>query len=142
LRRLYIAASWSNLGAIFAALGRHAEARTHHQEALRRWERSLGPTHPALAFALLGIGKSHLAEHDPEAALAPLERALALRSAGDIDAIYLSEAQHQLATALWAARPRERARARALVEHARRLLADDPEARVEVDQWLAEHLVP
>jgi tetratricopeptide (TPR) repeat protein/predicted Ser/Thr protein kinase len=134
-----IAASWNNLGLIYTSLGRHGEARTHYQEALRRWERSLGPNHPALAFALLGIGRSHLAGDDPEAALAPLERALALRTAAEVGASNLADAQNQLARALWAARPSERPRARALVEAARDLLADDPDARAELGQWLIEH---
>jgi tetratricopeptide (TPR) repeat protein/predicted Ser/Thr protein kinase len=134
-----IAASWNNLGLIYSALERHAEARTHYQEALHRWERSLGPNHPALAFALLGIGKSHLARDDAEAALAPLERALALRTAGDVGAKNLVEARHQLARALWAARPAERPRARALVEDARRLVADELASYPELDHWLADH---
>ncbi|MBK9754073.1 MAG: serine/threonine protein kinase [Nannocystis sp.] len=134
-----IAASWSNLGSIYAGLGRHAEARTHYQQALRRWERSLGPNHPALAFALLGIGKSYLEEGDAAAALEPLERALALRSAAEVDSSYRVEALHTLARALWAVRPEQRPRARALVEQARGLVADDPKARAELDRWLAEH---
>jgi tetratricopeptide (TPR) repeat protein len=83
----------------------HAEARAHFQEALRRWERSLGPNHPALAFALLGIGNSWLAEGDAAAAVAPIERALALRKAGEVDAAYLTATRFALARALWLADP-------------------------------------
>ena len=133
------AASWNNLATVFAALGRHAEAVTHYQEALGRWERSLGPTHPALAFALLGIGKSRIEQHDVDAAIAPLERAVALRSAAEVDPGYLADAQYSLATALWTARPLEHPRARALVEAARALLTNNSEGRAELDRWLAEH---
>jgi tetratricopeptide (TPR) repeat protein len=138
-----IAASWNNLGTVYTALGRHAEARGHYQEALNRWERSLGPTHPALAFALLGIGKSHLEQGDAAAALAPLERALALRSAGEVGAVYRADAQFILARSLWDARPSERPRARALAEAARRLFSDDAaDTPPELDRWLADHPAP
>ena len=130
-----VAASWSNLGDLHADLGQPAEARAHFQEALRRWERSLGPNHPALAFALLGIGNSWLAEGDAAAAVAPIERALALRKAGEVDAAYLTATRFALARALWLADPGERARARALAEQS---LAVAPHDR-EVATWLAEH---
>ena len=134
-----IAASRSNLGETLAALGRHAEAREQFQGALDRWERSLGPDHPALAFALVGIGKCLLAERDAAAAVAPLERAVALRRAGEVKPSYRAAAQLALAEALWLARADERPRARSLAEEARRSSADDPELRAEVEAWLAGH---
>ncbi len=137
-----IAASWNNLATVLDSLERHAEARTHFQEALRRWERSLGPTHPALAFALLGIGKSHLAQGDAAAALDPLERAVALRTAAEVDPGYRADALFQLATALWDARPAERARAHALIEQTRRLVVNNADASAELDRWLAGHPLP
>jgi tetratricopeptide (TPR) repeat protein len=133
-----IAASWSNLGDLYMDLGQPVEARTHFQEALRRWERSLGPNHPALAFALLGIGNSALAEGDAAAAVAPIERALALRKAGEVDAAYLADARFALARALWLADPGERPRARALAEQALAVAKPDP----ELATWLAEHPLP
>ncbi|MBL8972665.1 MAG: tetratricopeptide repeat protein, partial [Myxococcales bacterium] len=133
-----IAASWSNLGDLHADLGQPAEARAHFQEALRRWERSLGPNHAALAFALLGIGNSLLAEGDAAAAVAPIERALALRKAGEVDVAYLTATRFALARALWLADPGERARARALAEQS---LAAAPHD-LEIAAWLTEHPLP
>ncbi len=135
-----IAASWSNLGDLHAELGRPTEARAHFQEALRHWERSLGPNHPALAFALLGIGKSLLAEGDAAAAVAPIERALALRKAGEVDTAYLAETRFALARALWLADPGERPRARALAEQAQALAVAKQDPTLAA--WLAEHPLP
>ncbi len=61
------------------------------------------------------------------------------RVAGGVGASNLVDAQHPLARALWDARPAERPRARALIEAARRLVAEDLASATELDQWLTEH---
>ncbi len=105
--------------------------------------------HPYLAYPLTGIGVAHWKEHRPAEAIAPLERALAIREAGELDVGAVAETRFALARALWDA-GRDRARARRLAATARadyqRLHAQNgKEGRKEdkksneVGDWLAAH---
>src|SRR5690606_41010559 len=95
--------------------------------------------HPLLAYALTGKGQS-LLELDRRAdAIAPLERALTLRSTQDGDANELAHTQFILARAL---EPEPDTRARALelgqtaLETMRELGTNEKE-RAEIEAWLA-----
>jgi len=59
-------------------LGRMDEALSHEREALRLWERDLGPQHPNTGTALLGVGNSEHRRGQSRAAIADFERALAI----------------------------------------------------------------
>ncbi len=85
---------WKNLGLEeqhrpLCALGELALARGENREARDRYERALaiaveegGTEHPYVVVALEGIGRSHLADNRPTAAIAPLRRALRIAKAG------------------------------------------------------------
>jgi tetratricopeptide (TPR) repeat protein len=145
----WMAKSLSNRGEYLVAVGRFAEALTTFQDALRRWESQLGPVHPYLAYPLTGIGVAHWKEHRPAEAIAPLERALAIREAGELDVSAVAETRFALARALWDA-GRDRARARRLAATARadyqKLPAQngkedgkEDKRLSEIGDWLAAH---
>src|SRR5262249_28068694 len=81
-------------------------------------EKAMGKNHPAIADALTGEGRCELDLGRPEAALAPLERALDMRKDdGDTDA-NLAETRFALARALMATHG-DRAPAESLLDQAR-----------------------
>jgi tetratricopeptide (TPR) repeat protein len=130
----------SNRGEILNAAKRPAEALPLFQRALEVWA-PFGPTSLFLAYPLTGMGVALLGEGKPSQALAPLERALALRVAGEHARARLGDTRFALARALWEdGADRARARMLALQAH------DDyaappplPAERDEVDRWLAGH---
>jgi hypothetical protein len=65
----------------------------------------LGPRHPFLAYPLTGIGVAHWKSGQADRALAPLERALAIREASEPDLAQRAETRFALARALWDADP-------------------------------------
>ncbi len=138
----------TNLGSVAYSEGRYAEARGHHLRALELFEGSVGPEHPSLGFPLTGLGKAYLAEGSAAAALPHLERAHAIYDPRTSDALELADADLALARALWTApveRGRDRARARALAEDARRLYAGAGARAVSelarAETWLKEHIL-
>ena len=90
----------NNRGEILNSLGRYEEGRRANEQASLIWERELGPESLTLAASLTGIGVSYLGEGRPNSALVPLERALKLRSAPDVDLADRAETSFALARAL------------------------------------------
>ena len=126
--------------------GGAVEALEGYRRALDIWEGKLGATHPLVAVALTGIGESLMLDGRTREAVAPLERALAIRVLGN-DPLERGETRFALARALWAAARTgaDHARARQLAESAKadfaglEALADD---LATVDSWLKTHVIP
>ncbi len=97
-------------------------------------EHALGPTLPSLSNDLVGIGRCELRLKQADKAVAPLERAVALREKSE-DVSELAAARFELARALWEASPDAHERSRALAEQAHDALG--PGLRAELEQWLA-----
>ena len=81
-------------------------------------ETKLGPEPPDLIWSLAGLAGSHRAAGDHRAAIAVLERALAIGSTSPADPVLLAGVKFALAQASWHVR-RDRARALALARAAR-----------------------
>jgi eukaryotic-like serine/threonine-protein kinase len=132
----------NNLASVQFDVGEYDESLRNYTEALRLTERGLGADHPGLAYPLTGIGHVHLATATAQLAVAPLERALALRAAADIDPIDRADTQFALARALWDTRG-DRERALALVADALDGYAHAepgyPTAHSQAAAWLATH---
>ena len=66
---------------------RFAEAKPYFERALAIWEKERGAKHPLLSNPLFGLAEVYLGLNQPKDAIAPFERALALRAAnpGDPD---------------------------------------------------------
>jgi tRNA A-37 threonylcarbamoyl transferase component Bud32/tetratricopeptide (TPR) repeat protein len=131
----------NNRGECLNPLHRHAEAEADFRRSLAILERDLGKDHPNLAYPLTGLGISLVGQGKARAALAPLERALALRTRSGADPTVTAETQFGLATAVADARHDLRA-AQALAQAARAAFAGAPgkqRRRSEVDAWLAAH---
>lgn len=129
----------ANEGETLDHLGRRAEARAAFQRALVIEERAYGADSTNLAYPLTGLGESYLAEHQPTAAIAPLERAQRIRAAHEKDVALLSETDFNLARALWETGT-TRDRALRLAADARAGYARSPTstARVaEIDRWIS-----
>ena len=89
------------------------------------------------SYALTGSGLAHLQRGEASEAIAPLERALALRTAAKVSANLRAETAYALARALWLSE-RDRPRAEQLAEDARALLPDDKDAELrDIDTTLA-----
>jgi tetratricopeptide (TPR) repeat protein/predicted Ser/Thr protein kinase len=121
-------------------LGRHDEALALARETVELIVRQLGPESHLLAYGLLEQG---IAEHGlgrGRAALATLERALALREGSDADPSTVATVEWPLARVSWDLGEHERALE--LARSARATYAGDaPLWRptiVEIDAWLAE----
>jgi len=108
----------SNRGEILNALGRYDEARALFNSALAVWNKELAPDHSYFGDSYNGIGRSYLGQDAPESALAPLERALAIREKSGSEPSQIGETRFLLARALWDS-GRDRARARTLAEAAK-----------------------
>ncbi len=93
-----------------------------------------------MASPLTGIGEAQIALARAGAALPALERALALRAGGNVDAADVAATRLVPARALWQAHG-DRARARSLAIEARAAYGEKRSAarRAEVDAWLARH---
>ncbi|HEY8924388.1 MAG TPA: tetratricopeptide repeat protein, partial [Polyangia bacterium] len=132
-----------NRGDIHRALGQPRLALDDYQRALDIWKGALAPEQKKnWSYALTGIGLAHLQEAgdgrgDVSAAIAPLERALALRTAGNLGPAMRAETAFGLARALWLT-GRDRPRAEQLAEEARALLGDEATGeRREIETTLA-----
>jgi tetratricopeptide (TPR) repeat protein len=139
-----VAMHMSNRGEILNALGRYEEARAIFNSALAIWNKEFPPDHPDVADSLNGIGASYLGQDEPEPALAPLERALAIREKSGAEPSQIGETRFLLARALWDS-GRDRARAVTLAQAAKAAYGDKAPWRDKVeaiDRWLAQHPSP
>jgi tetratricopeptide (TPR) repeat protein len=136
-----------NRGDIHRALGQPQLALEDYQRALDIWKGALAPEQKKnWSYALTGIGLAHLQQAgagggersgDASQAIAPLERALALRTAGNLGPAMRAETAFGLARALWLT-GRDRPRAERLAEEARALLGDEASGeRREIEATLA-----
>jgi tetratricopeptide (TPR) repeat protein len=120
----------------------YAAATALYVEALALGERTLTAEHPLLAFPLTGRGQTLLEEGRPAEAVAPLERARAIRANPDVPSHMRAFTAFHLAQALWDA-DLDRVRARSLAEEAAKSHATGGEAEAEdfalVQRWLAQH---
>jgi eukaryotic-like serine/threonine-protein kinase len=137
-----LAVQLANHGEIMNAVGRHVEARQSFERARAIWERELGPADRSMADALTGIGTSYLGEGKPADALSPLETALRIRSAKEVNPAKRAETDFALARALWESNV-DRSRARELLGLARdRYAKADAKPKVaEIDRWRRDRLV-
>jgi tetratricopeptide (TPR) repeat protein len=136
-----VARTIDNLASIAMNEGRLEDARGLYQRSLAISEASQGPDHPDLAYPLLGLGNSLHALGDAKAALPHLERAVALRTAHEVDPLELALARFGLADAL--ADISQLDRARSLAEQARATMVEAGEGQAtqveQIDAWLAAH---
>jgi serine/threonine protein kinase/tetratricopeptide (TPR) repeat protein len=116
-------------------LGRLPEARETFDEALR-----IEQSERSLAYPLTGLGRVRIAQGEPGAAIAPLERALRIRDAQENDPTFVAETRFALAKALWDSGG-DRARAVSLARTAKdKYAAEQASSELgEVDAWLASH---
>jgi tetratricopeptide (TPR) repeat protein len=116
-------------------------ALSDFRRALPVAEKAFGAAHPQVARPLIGMGLVYLARHQAQSALAPLQRALAIRETKTGDSVDLAEARFVLAEALWASG--ERTEARALVAAAAQgCVNGGARARqlaAKVESWQADH---
>jgi tetratricopeptide (TPR) repeat protein len=118
------------------------QALPHFQRALVILEKVGGPDYPGLPEVLTPIGKTHLALHRPNEALAPLERALALCEGKTWEGRpeVLASARFSLARALWEGKG-DHERALELANAAKEAFARSTKARLpeaaELERWLA-----
>ena len=135
--------AYNNLASVQYDVGQYHASLVNYTESLRIVEAALGPDHPGLAYPLTGIGLVHLATAEPRLAVPPLERALALRGAPDVDPVDRADAQFALARALWDTAATDRDRALRLAADAidgyAKAEPGYPTARGEATAWLAEH---
>ena len=134
----------SNRGEILNALGRFQEAREIFASALAIWAKELPPDHSYFGDSLSGMGQSLLGEGTPEKAVAPLERALAIREKTGAEPSQVGDTRFLLARALWDS-GRDRARAQTLALSAKVAFGHRPawgKKVAEIDRWLAAHQPP
>jgi serine/threonine protein kinase/tetratricopeptide (TPR) repeat protein len=113
-----MAACVIDIGIVEHSMGHPDAAIVEYQRAIDDLEVAVGKTDARLALPLGGIGEAALALHQPERALAPLERALALETAAGGSKASIGTTQFLLASTLGALH-RDPARARQLAETAR-----------------------
>jgi tetratricopeptide (TPR) repeat protein len=127
---------------ILTSLGRFEAANAALRKALRIWRQQDASTF-YIGAGLLDEGRLELAQHNPGAAVAPLEEAL--RRLGTQDPHLTAEARFALAQALMATAPRDGRRALELARAARDAMASDPSAVGlvrKIDAWQAAHTGP
>ncbi|MEX1368699.1 MAG: serine/threonine-protein kinase [Nannocystaceae bacterium] len=73
-----VASLWTNIGAVYGSLGRHAEALDALEQALKIQEKTAGPDHPLLASALTNRASVHQLMKDYGRALEGYERAYSI----------------------------------------------------------------
>ena len=127
-----------SLGALSLAEERPAEALDHYQQSADLLRREPGGEDMLLVDALTGIGRAHLAMHEPSRAVEVLEPIVAVQTeaptAADATAMYF------LARALWE-NGEQRGRARELAAEARGHLAKlghQDELIDQIDAWTAD----
>jgi tetratricopeptide (TPR) repeat protein/predicted Ser/Thr protein kinase len=133
-----LSAALVGIGDALLARGHAADALNRYQRANELVEKAVGPDHPDLADGLTGVGLAQIALHQPRKAVAPLERALAIRIKNPGDALDLARTRFALGRALVASG--ERKRGRDLLGQARDGYASNGRASrevAEIDRWLA-----
>ncbi|HSZ82465.1 MAG TPA: serine/threonine-protein kinase [Polyangia bacterium] len=140
----YLGYAFNNEGEILNLLHRPTEARPAFQRALAVLQGSAADAE-IVAYPLTGLGIADLGEGRPADAVAPLEKALRLRSQREVAADLVGETRFALARALWSL-PVSRARALALARAARadyaQVKTGAPTVAV-IDAWLrspSDHL--
>jgi tetratricopeptide (TPR) repeat protein len=135
-----VALGSANLAGALRGLGRFDESIAEADASIAIYERRFGADHVDLYLPLLEKGRTLLERGDAAAAIAPLERSLALGKPGEVDPIFLGEARFALGRALVETK-RDVPRGLDLAKQARAQFAspDTPEpARVAaVDAWVA-----
>jgi tetratricopeptide (TPR) repeat protein len=131
-----VAVVLNNEGEVLNLLRRHAEAEAAYERALLLFRQS-GTEGDVLGWALTGLGRARLGQGRPQAAVGPLEEALANRVQNRASPALLAETRFALARALWPSPP-ERPRALALAGDARADLAADKKGLSDIDAWLSE----
>ncbi len=130
-----------NVGNDYLLQGRYREALPYFREALAVEERTLGPDHPDVAEELTAIADLERRLGHPERALEPLERALRIVEAQELEPGAVARTRFALAQALWDTGG-DRGRALRLARQARQAFLsqgeEDKVALDEVVQWLAE----
>jgi tetratricopeptide (TPR) repeat protein len=138
-----VATHLTNRGEILNALGRWREARALFTASLAVLTKELPPGDPSFGEALSGIGQSFLGESEPDKAIAPLERAVAIRDKSESEPSHVAATIFMLARALWDS-GRDRPRAVTLAKSARTVYGERPlwhDNVVEIDRWVAAHRV-
>lgn len=128
----------TNGAEIMNALGRYSEGQEMAARSLAIKERELDPEHWELAFPLTELGLSWIGQGKPIQALVPLERALAIRTAGASAPDLLAETRFALARALWEGKGPSN-RALALAEQARAdygKAGGNQKRKAGVDLWI------
>ncbi|WAS90654.1 serine/threonine-protein kinase [Nannocystis punicea] len=135
-----------NIADAHRGLRAYDEAVPRYERALATIEKVLGPEHPMVTYPLVGLGRVDVERGRPAAAIAPLERAVALRERGDEAPDVVADAHFALAEALWDAPPpagRDRSRAHALATRAlaeyRAAGSAGQQVIPEVEAWLRGH---
>lgn len=136
-----VAVLLSNMGETELALGRAEAARRHFEEALEILEHRLGSEHADLALPLKGVGLAYLQHGQAGEAVAPLERARALRKSSTAASApqELAEIEWALARALHlvgAGVLRAKVHAESALEIYRALGADSEPRVKEITRWL------
>jgi hypothetical protein len=122
-----------------------AGARAAALRAIAIVEHALGPDNPLRAYPELVVGKTELALGHPAAAIAPIERALALTLAPEAstDPHNIANMRLFLAHARWDAPGGDRARARTLAQQALAAFEAEGDAakgmQADVRAWLRAH---
>jgi tetratricopeptide (TPR) repeat protein len=131
---------FENRGEVLNALGRTREARHSFARAQAIFEKEADTENTTLAYVLTGIGTSYLIDQNASSAVAPLERALEIRSSTGAERWRIADTRFALARALWDSN-RDRVRARSLAGEARRDYqeASKSDNAAEVASWLREH---
>jgi tetratricopeptide (TPR) repeat protein len=115
--------------------GQFAKARPLCLRAMDIW-RVVGAESGPKSFALTELGVTLVGEGKPAEAIAPLEQAIAWRTAEHAGPEYLGRTRFALARALWS-QPAQHVRALALAKQAREDFHADPKTVAEIDAWLA-----
>ena len=133
-----MARALDNEAEVLNLLGRNAEARAAFLRCLDIWAKA-GTDASVVAYGLTGLGIALIGEGRGGAAIAPLEQALAKRTATQAPTELLGETRFALARALWT-RPAARGRALGLAREARADYAKVKTAAAlvaTIDAWLA-----
>lgn len=132
-----------NVGNDYLLQGRYREALPYYREALAIEEKTLGPDHPDVAEELVAIADMERRLGHPERALEPLERALKIVEAQELEPGAVARTRFALAQALWDAGG-DRSRALRLADQAREDFLsqgeEDKTALEEVLRWLADRV--
>jgi serine/threonine protein kinase len=128
------------LGSVLNRKGRYTEALPLEQEALAIQEKAYRGPHPSMGDALLGIGNAYLGMHQPDKAVAPLERGNQL---ADVQTRVRGRIRLALAQALDGSKRGDVVRVRDLMLEAKKDFTLAPAASVDelaqITQWLRSH---